>query len=106
MNIESKIIIEEVSKSLVKAGIPLKGLYFFGSRAKELQTKESDYDIAVIIKLPVNHKIKDKVRSFVYEIMLEHNVVIDTHIYSESEIDKPVTPFREAIRNEGVFYAI
>jgi len=105
MNTGSKIIIEKVSKSLVKAGVPLKGLYFFGSRAKELQTKESDYDIAVIIKLPVSRKIKDEVRSVVYEIMLEHDVVIDTHIYSESEIDKPATPFREAIRKEGVYYA-
>ena len=105
MNKETKTIIEEVRKSLKESAIPLKGIYLFGSRAKNSQTKDSDYDIAVILKIPVSQLIKDSVRSFVYDVMLKYDVVIDSHVYSENDITDPTTPFREKIRTEGIFYA-
>ena len=102
---ETKTIIEEVRNSLKESGIALKGIYLFGSRAKNLQDKNSDYDVAVILKTPVNQAIKDEIRSVIYDIMLKHDVVIDSHIYAESDIINPATPFRNVIRTEGIFYA-
>jgi len=102
---ETKTIIEEVRKSLREAGISLKGLYLFGSRARNLQYKDSDYDIAVILKTPVNQVTKDEIRSVIYDIMLKYDVVIDSHIYAEPDIINPATPFRKIIKSEGIFYA-
>jgi len=105
MDTKTKIIIEEVRKSLNESKFSLKGIYLFGSRSKNLQEKDSDYDIAVILKTSVNQAAKDKVRSIIYDVMLKYDVVIDSHIYSAQDIDNPVTPFREVIRNEGIYYA-
>ena len=106
MKNETKKIIEEMRKSLRESGIPLKGIYLFGSRAKDSQSENSDYDIAVILKTPVSGEIKDAVRSLAYDIMLKYDVVIDSHVYYESDIEMPATPFREAIRAGGIFYGI
>jgi predicted nucleotidyltransferase len=101
-----KEIIEVVKKVLVKSGIPLKGIYFFGSRSKNTQAKHSDYDIAVILKTQVSQNIKDQIRSVIYDIMLDYDIVIDSHIFSERDINNPATPFRESIKTEGIFYAV
>jgi predicted nucleotidyltransferase len=81
------------------------GIYLFGSRSKKKQHSESDYDLAIILKSVVSQSIKDSIRSVIYDIMLKYDVVIDSHIYSESDIVNPQTPFGEIIKNEGIFYA-
>jgi predicted nucleotidyltransferase len=98
-------LIEEVRDSLRESGIALAGIYLFGSRSKDIQQRDSDYDVAIILKTSVSQTIKDSIRSILYNIMLKHDIVIDSHIYSEKDIINPQTPFREVIRNEGIFYA-
>jgi predicted nucleotidyltransferase len=105
MDRKTQLLVEKVSSSLKKSGIDLKGIYFFGSRSKDLQLEGSDYDMAIILKTSVTQAIKDIIRSDIYDIMLTYDVVIDSHIYSESDIQNPQTPFREVIKSEGIFYA-
>lgn len=105
MDKKTLILIKEVRENLKNSGIDLQGIYLFGSRSKGIQETDSDYDVAIVIKSKVTHETKDFVRSIVYDIMLKHDVVIDSHIYSEKDISDPQTPFREVIKNEGIFYA-
>lgn len=102
---DTKTLIEEVRNSLKESGVDLKGIYLFGSRSKDKQHRDSDYDLAIILKSAVSQSIKDSIRSVIYDIMLKYDVVIDSHIYSEKDIVNPQTPFREIIKNEGIFYA-
>lgn len=102
---DTKTLIEEVRNSLKKSDVGLKGIYLFGSRSRDKQQSDSDYDLAIILKTSVTQAIKDLIRSVIYDIMLAHDVVIDSHIYSESDIQNPQTPFREVIKSEGIFYA-
>jgi predicted nucleotidyltransferase len=105
MDRKTQLLIEEVRNSLRESDIALAGMYLFGSRAKDIQQHGSDYDIAIILKSTVNQVIKDAIRSIIYDIMLKHDVVIDSHIYSEKDIVNPKTPFRGVIKNEGIYYA-
>lgn len=105
MDRKTQLLIEEVSNALKASGVALMGIYLFGSRSKDLQQRGSDYDMAIILKTTVSQTIKDSIRSIIYDIMLKYDVVIDSHIYSEKDINNPQTPFREVIRNEGIFYA-
>jgi predicted nucleotidyltransferase len=102
---DTKTLIEEVRNSLKESGVDLKGIYLFGSRSKDKQHRDSDYDLAIILKSAVSQSIKDSIRSVIYDIMLKYDVVIDSHIYSEKDILNPQTPFREIIKSEGIFYA-
>ena len=67
------------------------GIYFFESRAKNTFNEDSDYDIAIILKEEVDWRVKDKVRGVIYYIMLEYDIIIDSHIYNKGEIESPKT---------------
>lgn len=105
MDKKTQNILEELRDSLNKAGFAVAGIYLFGSRSKDLHKHDSDYDVAIILKNSVNQATKDSIRSITYDIMLKHDVLIDSHIYTENDIVNPQTPFREVIRDEGIFYA-
>ena len=106
MKDKSEIIINEII-TLLKNKIPsFRGLYFFGSRAKQVQQKYSDYDVAVLLDEDITWRRKDEIRNLIYDIMLEADIIIDIHVYSANEFVNPSTPFRSAIKSEGIFYGI
>ena len=98
-------ILSRISYQIKKAGLQLEGIYFFGSRTKNMHIESSDYDVAIILNEAVDWKVKDKVREIIYDIMLKYDVVIDSHIYTEKEIELSSTPFRQAIKSNGIYYA-
>lgn len=98
-------LLSEIFDQLRKGGFNIIGLYLFGSRANNTFNEDSDYDIAIILDEKIDWKVKDKVREVVYDIMLENDIVIDSHIYSKEEIGQSITPLRESIKSTGIFYA-
>jgi uncharacterized protein len=98
-------LLAEIYTQIKKAGFDLDGLYLFGSRANNTFSEDSDYDVAIILNEKIDWKVKDKVREVIYDIMLENDIVIDSHIYSKKEIDLSITPLRESIKSTGIFYA-
>lgn len=106
MKDKSEIIVNKIRLLLKQKVHSFRGLYFFGSRAKQVQQKYSDYDIAVILDEDITWQRKDEVRNLVYDIMLEYDIIIDIHVYSVKEFINPSTPFRSSIKSEGIFYGI
>ena len=102
----SENIINSIKKLLKSKYPSFKGLYFFGSRNKDKYDEYSDYDIALVFNEEITWKFKDEVRGLIYDIMLQADIVIDTHIYSIKEMAEPITPFRNAIKSEGTYYGI
>jgi len=105
MNEKDNKLLSKISEDLKKGGFNLYGLYLFGSRVKSSFREDSDFDVAIILNEKVDWKVKDKVREVIYDIMLESDIVIDSHIYSKEEIDLSITPLRESIKSSGIFYA-
>lgn len=105
MSEQDNILLTRISERLKKSGFDIAGIYLFGSRAKSTFNKDSDYDIAIILNEKIDWKLKDKVREVIYDIMLERDIVIDSHIYTKEEIELSVTPLRESIKSTGIFYA-
>lgn len=105
MSEKDNILLSEISSQIKKAGLRLKGIYLFGSRAINKHNESSDYDVAIILNEKVDWKLKDKVREVIYDIMLNYDVVIDSHIYTEKEIELSVTPLRQTIKSSGIYYA-
>ena len=98
-------LLAEIYTQIKKGGFDLDGLYLFGSRANDTFKEDSDYDIAIILNEKIEWKVKDRVREVIYDIMLENDIVIDSHIYSKEEIELSITPLRESIKSTGIFYA-
>jgi len=94
-------------KELLKSEYPsFKGIYFFGSRNQNKYDKHSDYDIALVFNEEITWRFKDEIRGMIYVIMLQADIVIDSHIYSIKEMAEPITPFRNAIKSEGTYYRV
>jgi predicted nucleotidyltransferase len=97
-------VIKELSAVLKKKYSDFRGIYFFGSRARGIYKEDSDYDFVFVFDRNVSRKFKDEIRKIIYSCELKYNINIDSHIYSHQEILEPITPFRENVKNEGVFY--
>ncbi|MBU2446826.1 MAG: nucleotidyltransferase domain-containing protein [Bacteroidetes bacterium] len=97
-------VIKELSEILRDKYSDFNGIYFFGSRVKGGSDEFSDYDIAIVFDRIIGRKFKDEIRKIVYDLELKYEIIIDSHIYSHFEILKPITPFRENVKNHGIFY--
>ncbi|MBN1971057.1 MAG: nucleotidyltransferase domain-containing protein [Candidatus Delongbacteria bacterium] len=93
--------------SQIKAKHPdFTGVYFFGSRVKGYATDESDYDIAFIFDRLVDRKLKSEIISLVYDYEVQNDIIIDVLVYSKEDIENTTTPFRDNVKNEGIFYGV
>lgn len=100
-------IISEVNLRLNKKYPDFKGTYFYGSRAVGKSTKESDYDIVFLFERnKIDRSLKDEIIGIVYDYELEHEIIIDSKIYTFDSIENPATPYRINVKAEGVFYGI
>ncbi len=97
----------ETIKNILKDKFPsLKGIYFFGSRARNNSVDGSDYDLAIIFDEEVNWKFKDEIVKCIYSFMIENDIILDLHIYSEKDFYTLNTPFKVKIKQEGIYFGV
>ena len=83
-------------------GNTLVEVILYGSFARNTPTKDSDIDIAVVLKGKVNKaKEINKIYDAVYELMLETGELISVFPISEHEVGNSVWPLYHHIRTEG-----
>jgi predicted nucleotidyltransferase len=107
MQIEPKIdsIIKELSAELKSKYPDYEGLYLFGSRARGNSNEESDYDFALAFNHDINWQFKKEIISFVAMYDIKYQILIDVHVYKLNDILNPITPFRQNVFREGIYYA-
>ena len=59
----------------------------FGSQAKNSENMDSDFDILIITKDIFNWKEKSLIRDICFDVSLDFEVLIDSKIISQEEID-------------------
>ncbi len=97
--------LEEIINALREKIPGFKGIYYYGSRVKGEFTPLSDYDITVVLDRKVDPEIKRQVINILYDFELKYDLNLDIRIYRHSDILNPVTPFRQNVLTEGIFYA-
>jgi len=84
-------------------GDRLVDIILYGSFAKNNATKESDIDIAVVLKGRINKSIEiDKIYDMLYDLMLETGELISIYPLSTKEIINSTWPLYHYIRTEGI----
>jgi len=99
-----KTLIKEVNQMISLHFSDFRGIYFFGSRRRGDNAKDSDYDLLLTFGHKLNWKEKNLVYDLIAEIEIKESIVIDLKVYHESELKKVWTPFREKVMEEGIFY--
>ena len=102
-NLTEKLI-EEIKTELKSKYPDFRGIYLFGSRARGDFHEDSDYDFVLIFEREINRKFKDEVRRKIIDYEIENLIIIDSHVYNMNDIVKPITPFRENVQKEGIYY--
>jgi predicted nucleotidyltransferase len=97
-------IIREFRSGLERLyGPRLIKVILFGSRARQDAQPDSDIDLLVVLRGPVNpYQELDRVCDFQCAVGLEHNAVISCVFVSEEELDTQASPLLLNVRREGV----
>lgn len=82
-------------------GVNILDVILFGSRLSGRVVEFADFDILIILKHRPDWNQKRKISEICYDVELENDILIDSHILSESELNtlrgkQPI--FQRAIR--------
>ncbi len=95
------VILNQIRSRLVELFKPEK-LYLWGSRAKGVQSEDSDYDIVLIVKQSDLSMRERNIKA--YEVLWGIDASVDVFVYTQSEFDQQKNIFDsvpEKIVTEG-----
>jgi predicted nucleotidyltransferase len=79
---------------------------FIGSRATGTPTRNSDFDIVIILnKQTYDWRYKSNIIDTIYDFELEHNILVDVHIISNFELEhtlRGTQPFFKSAVKHGI----
>ncbi|MBU0766055.1 MAG: nucleotidyltransferase domain-containing protein [Bacteroidetes bacterium] len=87
---KEKILADLKSGLIQKLGDRVKSVILFGSHAWGRPTATSDYDILIILSHEYDWKTEREISNICYDIDLKYEVMTDTHIVSESELQNTI----------------
>jgi hypothetical protein len=62
-------------------------IILFGSRVNGTAREYSDYDLIVITKRTIDWEVKDSLRSVLYELNIEYDILLSVQVFSEAELE-------------------
>ena len=92
-------------KAVVREVDPKAEALLYGSRARGQAVPESDWDMVLLLSIPVTDQVKHTIRHHLYEIEWETGQVISCIIHSLDQWNTPPlreTPFRQRVSREAV----
>jgi uncharacterized protein len=94
---------------IVRQDYPDAKIVLYGSQARGEAMPDSDVDMLILLNSDPSSRERSRIHDRLYEIGLEHNVVISAIIESAARWEKPIsraTPLYQATQNEGILVAI
>ena len=91
-------------KRIVSERYPSAKIYLYGSRVKGTASKESDWDLLILLnKEKITPEIEESITYPLYDLEFESGELISPMVYSEEEWNTKykVTPFYQTIMQEG-----
>ena len=99
-------LLNDIANKMKKKYSDFKGIYFFGSRLSGGNAINSDYDFLLVFDREIDYPFKREIRDIIYDFMLHYEVVIDTKIFSVTDMEYPNMPFTEQVKKTGYYYAV
>jgi predicted nucleotidyltransferase len=93
--------VKKILKDLYKE--KLKKIILYGSYARGEQNKDSDIDLAIILKDNISpFKEIDRIIDKIYDIELKYKLLISVHPISEKKFENEKNSFLLNVKEEGV----
>jgi len=100
---DSSDILKEI-KRIVLEQYPSATIYLYGSRAKGSASKESDWDLLILLKKnTITADIERSITYPLYDLEFETGELISPMVYAENEWNTKyrITPFYQNVMKEG-----
>ncbi|MGF7141558.1 nucleotidyltransferase domain-containing protein [Roseimarinus sediminis] len=89
--ISSKLLAKEIKQHLNNSlNNIVSDIVIFGSRVNGKATKNSDYDVLIVINVNYDRKIQKAINDLCYDFDLKYNIFLDTQIISEFELKNSI----------------
>ena len=91
-------------KEVLTRDFGLVKLILYGSKARGDSDRESDIDVLVVLKDGFDWRTKHSIYDVCFDIGLEHDVLLQPVVFSESNYESPrfrVTPLLQNVTAEG-----
>jgi predicted nucleotidyltransferase len=92
-------------KRIIQRFLPDATVILYGSLARGTAGPESDWDLLILTDKRLTSAEERQVSDAIYDLELEHGVVISDLLRTRDEWDTPVlrgSPLRESIEREGI----
>jgi len=84
-------------------GERLRGVYLYGSAARDQLTPDSDIDIAIVLdEIPSRFEEHERTSQLGSDVSLEYNTLVTFFFISESDFKEGVFTIHRVIKREGV----
>jgi len=95
--------ISQAVKSAVREFDPMASVVLFGSRARGDARADSDYDFLVLLKIPLDFRLKSKILDRLYEVELANDCVLGIMVeHTDHWRMLENTPIFSEIQQDGV----
>jgi len=96
--VEAKRIVERYAQKLRKNKMPFSSIYLFGSFSRGESRKNSDIDVAIVVR----DKETDKMAGELGFATIGIDTRIEPHIFSEKDFEEVATPLIKEIIETGI----
>lgn len=93
-------VLRQYIEVMRESGLKVKEVYFFGSRAKGEEKKDSDLDVCVVSDDFSGDKVEDNKR--LYKLARNVSTLIEPHAFSTEEFEDKYNFLAQEIKRSGI----
>jgi predicted nucleotidyltransferase len=95
----------QTARDRISAEFAVDRVVLFGSVVRGEADEESDVDLLVVLKGPLEHKIRNRISRIILDINLEYDTNLSSLVVEQQAWDEgllSVSPIHEEIEEEGI----
>ncbi|OGC01793.1 hypothetical protein A2V82_09590 [candidate division KSB1 bacterium RBG_16_48_16] len=101
---DAQVLLNKI-RTEVHSIVPNADIILYGSRVRGEASKDSDWDLLILVDQPVDNNLITKLRDSLYETELETDEILSCIVRSKQDWYSPkysVLPFKGIVEKEGV----